>query len=755
MAYSATKARIAGKIASGGFNQPDNTLAKAIDTGAGIMAKSIIRQGEEEREEKRIAKREAAAEAKRLAAAQRAKEAEAKKIAKNAKVLALDFTGTADNVAAVTYFQNQLELMDGDVGAVVTSTENRVKSGQLEFIAPSTEMVDMPFQGPNIPANAKLEDFGGRVGSNKYKDGKDITLGDLPKISTNEKNSPSLRSQASEMNDMFGHLAEGTTLPEDGSVEVNTPGGVQIKPFVTQSDIDWMSVSQTDVENLRRLHDSGQQVLDDQDLKVLALYESDFAEVEAANVTAANVEISRKILLMGVDDLQGVLEATDDVYDPDMKSLAQNLLNKKQGVIQETAKADAAAKALEFRRSLATMDADDLRGIQASGSHTPEEKAEATAQLAARPGEPFNITDYDDIKDATLKTIIDDPATDPKKVTALQALLSNRNNTAPKVDTKSQDYLITYLDESGQKQSTVAKMAADGSGFVDLTSLKPVVPAEGTQPLNMELQSDLYDNIVKINTSLIKPLKEQRVAMVTTLASAKKLDDIAKRSPEILTVVGGKVPAVLKRVGLETKALVDLFNSNGSIEGTLSTLDQRFNEYINDSSLSGTARDAALFQAEKIKMAFMFAASSLGQSGQGLSDKDFQRALDILDQGSDYKTFSMNMRSQMQSVILTTETQITDFNEDGSAILLNRLDTSGELLAGYKQNAETYATNRGLGDAFTWAKSEVSTAPPTTDPPTANPPTLEEFIEKAREINVGASDAELEAFWTKKYGGSN
>ena len=104
----------------------------------------------------------------------------------------------------------------------------------------------------------------------------------------------------------------------------------------------------------------------------------------------------------------------------------------------------------------------------------------------------------------------------------------------------------------------------------------------------------------------------------------------------------------------------------------------------------------------------MFAASSLGQSGKGLSNEDFQRALDILDQGSDYKTFSMNMRSQMQSVILMTETQITDFNEDGSAILLNRLDTSGELLASYKQNAETYATNRGLGDAFTWAKSEVS-----------------------------------------------
>jgi len=471
--------------------------------------------------------------------------------------------------------------------------------------------------------------------------------------------------------------------------------------------------------------------------------------------TAANREFNQQIIRENIDGLRSILNSPDTVYDKNQKAIAQAELNNKLGIAQKQKDEDAAAKALEFRRSLVGKDAEYLRGVGASGDFSPEEKAEAAAQLAALPGEPFNITDYDDIKDATLQTIIADPNTDPKKVTALQALLSNRANTAPKVDTNSQDYLITYLDASGEKQSTVAKLAADGSGFVDLTSLKPVVPAEGTQPLNMEQQSDLYDNMVKINTSLIKPLKEQRVAMVTTLASAKKLDDLARDNPEILTTVGGKIPAVLKRVGLETKALVDLFNSNGSVEGTLSTLDQRFNQYINDSSLSGTARSAALFQAEKIKMAFMFAASSLGQSGQGLSDKDFQRALDILDQGSDYKTFSMNMRSQMQSVILTTETQITDFNEDGSAILLNRLDTSGELLAGYKQNAETYATNRGLGDAFTWAKSEVDTPAPNSNPPNANPPTLEEFIEKAREMNVGTSDADLEAFWTKKYGGSN
>lgn len=741
MAYSATKARIAGKIASGGFNQPDNTLAKAIDTGAGIMAQGIMKRGEEEREEKRIAKREAAAEAKRLAAAQRAKEEEAKKNQRIATSIATRFGIEPTNTAAMAYVINEVEIHGTDaIGVIEKDFDDR--KANLTEVEVTEDFVTgaRPDQAPPFRFNKPNADGSMRT-----------TLSIQPEIDDLEATGEITSEEAkSERDYMLANINPQQLDKGKVQTATTTSQGFAFDPNAKKSEIDWMSVSQTDVGNLRRLHDAGQQVLDDQDLKVLELYETDFAAAEALKTTTANREFNQTIIKEDIEGLQAIIASPDTVYSKEQKAIAQTQLDNKLGLAQKQEDKKAAEKAVEFRRSLVGKDANYLRGIGASGDYTPQEKAAAAGQLAALPGEPFNITDYDDVKDATLKTIIDDPATDPKKVTALQALLSNRTNTAPKVDTKSQDYLITYLDESGEKQSTVAKMAADGSGFVDLTSLKPVVPAEGTQPLNMELQSDLYDNIVKINTSLIKPLKEQRVAMVTTLASAKKLDDIAKRSPEILTVVGGKVPAVLKRVGLETKALVDLFNSNGSIEGTLSTLDQRFNEYINDSSLSGTARDAALFQAEKIKMAFMFAASSLGQSGKGLSNEDFQRALDILDQGSDYTTFSMNMRSQMQSVILMTETQITDFNEDGSAIALNRLDTSGELLAGYQQNAETYATNRGLGDAFAWAKSEVDTAPPTT-----NPPTLEEFIEKARELNVGTSDADLEAFWTRKYGGSN
>jgi hypothetical protein len=695
MSLRSTKSRIQGKIASGAFNQPNNTLADAIDTGAGIMAKGIMRQAEEKRLEEREAKKEKAAEARRLAAAQAKKEAEARKNQRIANSIALRFGIDPKNAQGMAYVTNEVEIHGTDAIGVIQKDfdDRKVNLSEVEvtedFVTGASPNQAPPMRLPPNP------------------DGSMRTTLDIGEAidDLEATGSPAASAARSAAESRFSpqQLNKGEV-----QTETTTSQGFAFDPNAKKSEIDWMSVSQTDVGNLRRLHDAGQQVLEDQDLKVLELYETDFAAAEALQTTTANREFNQTIIKEDIEGLQAIIASPDTVYSKEQKAIAQTQLDNKLGIAQTQEDEQSAADALEFRRSLVGKDANYLRGIGASGDYTPQEKAAAAGQLAALPGEPFNITDYDDVKDATLKTIIDDPATDPKKVTALQALLVNRNNTAPKVDTKSQDYLITYLDESGQKQSTVAKMAADGSGFVDLTSLKPVVPAEGTQPVNMELQSDLYDNIVKINTSLIKPLKEQRVAMVTTLASAKKLDDIAKRSPEILTLVGGKVPAVLKRVGLETKALVDLFNSNGSIEGTLSTFDQRFNQYINDSSLAGTARDAALFQAEKIKMAFMFAASSLGQSGQGLSDKDFQRALDILDQGSDYKTFSMNMRSQMQSVILMTETQITDFNEDGSAIALNSLDTSGELLAGYQQNAETYATNRGLGDAFAWAKSEVS-----------------------------------------------
>lgn len=722
MAWSSSKGRIRGKIASGGFAQPDNTLAKAIDTGSSLMAQGIMKRAEEERAEERKRKAEAAAAARRHAAAQAKKEEEARKNERQVNAIAARYAVDPSNTEAIDFLRSQVEAFGTSAAALIDAD---FKDGKIKF--PTTD-VTAEVQGPDVAPDFEVEVAG--IENPVAKD-------DLEAISTEMMLPQETRDSAREQMDILSPVSE--VEPE----VVGQEQGFLVDPNAEKVDIDWMDIdSAAKVKNLRRMHDNGVQILSEQDDALLKAFEADFEEARLNQLAKENREFNQSLLGKSDDELRRIVNSGDDTYTPAQRELAQGALDTEQARLDGISAQEADEKALEFRRSLATMEADDLRGIIASPDHTPEEKVSAKAQLAARPGEPFDIVDYDDVKTETLLTIIDDPQTDARKVTQLEALVNNRNAAAPKVDPKSDDYQITYTDESGELQVTVAKLAADGSGFVDLTSNKPITPASGTQPVNMAQNADLYDSFVKINTSLIKPLKTQRTAMANTLRSAKILDDLvnpaAGGNPEILTTVASKAATVLTRAGIEMNAVYTLFNNTGDTDLAISELDRRFNQYINDSNLGETARAAALFQAEKVKMAFMFAASSLGQSGQGLSDNDFKRALGILDKGASYQTFSENLRSQTLSVIATTDSVIKDFAEDGSVQLLAQMDTSGKLLAGYSQDAQSYATNRNLGDAFTWANSAVGETKPAavTIPPgaidalKANPSLRDAFDQK-------------------------
>ena len=693
MSYSSSKSRIRGKIASGGFAQPDNTLADAIDTGAGIMAQGIVKRAEEERAEKKRAKAAAAAAARSLAAAQRKKEEEALKTERQIRAISARMGIDPSNEAASDYVRSQVEAFGPSAAALIDAD---FKAGKLQL---PTNDVMAEMQGPDV-----APDFQVNV------DGIDgpVAKDDLEAISTEMLLPQETRDAAREQMDILSPVSEIEP------VVVGQEQGFVVNPNAEKVDIDWMDIdSETKVKTLRRMHDNKVQVLSEKDEALLRDYEADFKETRLKQLETENREFNQSLLGKSDEELRAITIADDSVYTPGQKELAQKVVDDRQSRADATTASESAEKALEFRRSLATMDAEDLKGIVASPDYTPEEKVSAKAQLAARPGEPFDITEYDDVKTETLQTIISDPSTDPRKVTQLQALVNNRNAAAPKVDPKSADYQITYTDEAGELQVTTAKIAADGSGFVDLTTNKPVTPAAGTQPVNMAQNAELYDSFIQINTSLIKPLKTQRTAMNSTLRSAQRLDDLAKENPEILTTVASKAATVLARAGIEMNAVYTMFNNTGDTDLAISELDRRFNQYINDSNLGETARAAALFQAEKVKMAFMFAASSLGQSGQGLSDTDFKRALSVLDNGSNYKTFSTNLRNQTLSVIAKTDGMIKDFGEDASVQLLAQMDTSGKLLAGYTQDAQAYTTSRGLGDAFAWANSAVGETQPT------------------------------------------
>jgi hypothetical protein len=99
----------------------------------------------------------------------------------------------------------------------------------------------------------------------------------------------------------------------------------------------------------------------------------------------------------------------------------------------------------------------------------------------------------------------------------------------------------------------------------------------------------------------------------------------------------------------------------------------------------------------------------LGQSGQGLSNKDFEKALQIVSAGAG-QTFIDNMKARTNEVIQKADIAIDAFKEQGSIKIMGRLDTTGELLSGYTRTSEEFANARGYGEAYAWAKSE-STAP--------------------------------------------
>ena len=126
-------------------------LAKAIDTGAGIMAKGIMTRAAEEREEKRIAKREAAAEAKRLAAAQAKKEAAARKNQRIANSIATRFGVEPQNTGAMAHIMNEVEIHGTEAISVIQRDVDDKK-----FTLPDVEVTEefvtgaSPNQAPPI-----------------------------------------------------------------------------------------------------------------------------------------------------------------------------------------------------------------------------------------------------------------------------------------------------------------------------------------------------------------------------------------------------------------------------------------------------------------------------------------------------------------------------------------------------------------------------------------------------------------------------
>jgi hypothetical protein len=677
MAWSSTKARVTGKIAAGGFKQPNNTLAEAIDTGAGIMAQGIMKRGEEERQEKREAKKAAAAEARRLAAAQATKEAEAKKLARNAKILAQDFTGTTDNAAAVTYFQNQLELMGGDVSAVISSTENRIKSKQLEFVAPTTKMVDTPFQGPNVPADPKISDLGvgfgpdgeietgsnlGAVGTTSQTD-EAFRVSDVAEIAADPTSSYS--TQAQEMQRIFderGTPLKGTTLPEDGSVEVNTAGGVRIKPFgETPEDIDisgiktfadWQAFGSNLRANPTKYSEAWRQEYEDRGNQLFREYlvTADANELKTSIAVDPNMDESKRSTIENAITIKQSGQ-WQDIIAP------SNLAGKSSADINNLIIVAKASGATDADVTLASQISDEIKKVE----DLPTYK---------KYGDEAN--NYN----STLKQIelAKNDEAGEEVISRLESLAAaqQRGEIAKQNGVPGQKVYeaVVTLPGPDKKQAfmlVVEKPGADGKVQMLDSTGRPLV--EGTDYTFLRtIEGEESKALHKISVQTNKYNQEAqtaKVAIVEGLINSEQALAFAREDPRVRNASGDVAQAITNFVRSGSgvlQVMESLFK--GQADDYMVT-EEQFRAAVakNAPNASGDLVDAivsgdvqelgdktAMFEASMLSLVFR-AGRMEGQSGNAMSNKDFERLSEMLNVKGGYEAFEQTLRTFMADKI--------------------------------------------------------------------------------------------------------
>lgn len=369
------------------------------------------------------------------------------------------------------------------------------------------------------------------------------------------------------------------------------------------------------------------------------------------------------------------------------------------------------SKYKKMGRELSRLDDDDLQGTRDNPQETKEMQLAADAILKGRK-EDFDIKDWDTIKGATLDVAIG-TATGQMK-SQLEALKKARANVPAEIelDTSAGFLISTYQDEDGAVIIATTAPTKNGQLF-DIDRQRVVPTNNNVSSVAIKTLQAQAQTVSQMNDKVLVPLTESRREMATMLQSAEKLESFIDPSkggsPEILTTVGGDIQRLINRFNNEYKALNEMYLKGSSDDEVFS--------YIDSVSVGedGVASKASQFEAELLKYAYLYATVSLEQRGAGLSNTDFKNALQIVGTGSDYTTFSNNLRSRSLEGIEKVKGRINDLVGTSAQIkILDQLDPSKNLSSGYTQSVEQYLEGRGLSHLVEYAttKATVQNPPP-------------------------------------------
>jgi len=417
-----------------------------------------------------------------------------------------------------------------------------------------------------------------------------------------------------------------------------------------------------------------------------------------------------------------------------------------------------------------TMTDDELLGKIAieNASENPDQ-AKLTAMnviFNSREGK-FDIKDYDDIETPTIQVEINElskkilqqqeavsrgtegaamSAQDSARLLALQSLVSKRQAEKDQQVVFAKDsptYIISYKDPAtNELVVSTAQVLANGNLYD--TGSRKVVP-EGVEitTSDLELNSAKGQLLAQMQTRDLQPVKESRQSSASMLRSAfilnSYVDPAQNGNPDILTTVGNMGSRIIKRLDNEIAAFNSMLQGGASDAEILASIDQMYQERA--SSLKGQARNAVLFEAELYKFAYTFAASTLEQRGAGLSNRDFATALNIVRGGTDFVTFSKNLKSQVSQGLSATQVKINDLKNNSPQIkLLNELDPTKDLTSGYTMNLSDWFKTQNLNTEYNWVNSETAAPASTAKPDAVQKKSVSELVNPYRDSATFAAD---------------
>ena len=652
MAWGSAKRRISGKIARGDFQKPDNTLQKGIMAAGDIAVSKILKAQEEERLEERRKKAAAAAEAKRLAAEQRKKEEEAQKLARQAKAIATRY-GAQGNTEFINYATEQLYTFGDSAAALI---ESDYKSGRLAIGEKETG----PMQGPLLQP---MTDDELRIAENTTLDAYRAAEGDADpntpdaktNIVTSFKADGGIDAQMNSILDRTGALS-------DEQIASQTYEGITIDPDATETEkLDFTKIQTVaDVDGALRNIKVNDINVDDKTLKELKnLRATYYARESAAWVAEASESADKAFAAMRRFEAQ-----SDNTNYVIAKGIYTGWLNK-----------DAPYKGLLDPEGLIGKSAQDLR----------DTKAVATS-LGAKP-EDFSVLDQllesTEIveNDAKAQAYITGASSYNRTVAQIEAALASG-------DYKADDPLISHLNNIArkqQKQEIEKEVGVQGVVAVDGLYIDPETNEktfaiimrhpnginrlrDGTVVDYIPLSETEASEFAKLSVQTQKYAQElvtSSTAIAEGLRNAENIIQIAKDDPRVRNA-GGDVAQFVSGFARGTDSVLgvvqDIFADRGP--DYVLTEDELRRELgtrgISDNVLTAALSDELLNLADKTAqfeagvLALVFRSGRMeGQAGNAMSNKDFERLMQMLDVKGSVTAFENTVRNYMKEKILS------------------------------------------------------------------------------------------------------